>query len=77
MFKQQYIEKENIHSEDLQEIIAKPPSWLLKRGISFILLTVLLILGLSVFIRYPEIVTTTLRFSTTNAPKVLVSKLVK
>lgn len=74
MSKQQYLENESIHSEDLQEIIAKPPSWLLKRGISFVLLIVLLILGLSVFIRYPEIVTTKLKFSTTNAPKVLLSK---
>ncbi|WP_270087403.1 HlyD family secretion protein [Sphingobacterium sp. SYP-B4668] len=74
MAKQRFIEEESIHSEDLQEIIAKPPSWLLRRGISFILLTIVLILGLSVFIRYPEIVTTSLKFNTANAPKVLVSK---
>ncbi|WP_316820456.1 HlyD family secretion protein [Pedobacter gandavensis] len=67
-------EEEDIHSEDLQEIISSPPSWLLKRGISFVLLTILLILGLSVFIKYPEVVRTTLKFNTTDAPKVIVNK---
>lgn len=73
MAKKTYPE-EYIHSEDLQEIITKPPSWLMKRGISFVLLTVLLIIGLSVFIRYPEMVQVSMKFSTSNAPKALVSK---
>lgn len=64
---------QDIHSEDLQEIIAKPPSWLLKRGISFILMTILLILGLSFYIKYPEMVRTEMRFSTTNSPKMIIN----
>ncbi|WP_165384721.1 HlyD family secretion protein [Sphingobacterium corticibacterium] len=63
-----------MHSEDLQEIIAKPPSWLLQRGISFVLLTILLILGLSVFIRYPEIVPANMKLTTVDAPKIVVSR---
>lgn len=74
MEKRNYIDEE-IHSEDLQEIIAKPPSWLLKRGIFFILLTILMILGISVFIKYPEMVNTSLKFNTSNAPKVMLSKI--
>ena len=66
--------KEDIHSEDLQEIISKPPSWLLQRGITFIVLTVFMIFGLSFFIRYPEVVTVSMKFSTSNAPKVLTSR---
>lgn len=65
----------DFHSEDLQEIIAKPPSWLLKRGISFILLTILIILGMSEFIRYPEIVATNVRFNTEDAPKTVSPKI--
>lgn len=64
---------EDIHSEDLQDIITKPPSWLLKRGITFILLTILLLLGLSFYIKYPEMVLTEMRFTTTNSPKVIVN----
>lgn len=73
MSKEKYI-YEDIHSEDLQEIIAKPPSWLLQRGISFVLMTVLLILGLSFFIKYPETVHTNMKFTTTNAPKVIITQ---
>ncbi|MDR2274030.1 MAG: HlyD family secretion protein [Sphingobacterium sp.] len=64
-----------VHSDDLQEIIAKPPSWLLKRGISIILLTILILLGMSVFIRYPEMVRTRVRFNTEDAPKVVAAKI--
>lgn len=74
MAKKNYVE-EDIHSEDLQEIITKPPSWLMKRGISFILLTLLIIFSLSVFIRYPEMVPVSMKFNTSNAPKALVSKI--
>lgn len=73
MAKKNYVE-EDIHSEDLQEIITKPPSWLMKRGISFILLTILIIFSLSVFIRYPEMVPVSMKFNTSNAPKALTSK---
>src|SRR5690606_9876006 len=68
-----YIE-DDIHSEDLQEIISKPPSLLLKRGISFVLLTVLLIFGLSALIRYPEILTNSLRITTKNTTRDVINK---
>lgn len=67
-----YIEEDDIHSEDLQEIISQPPSWLLKRGISFILLTILLIFGLSALIRFPEILTNSMKITTDNAPRVVI-----
>ncbi|MGE8428416.1 MAG: HlyD family secretion protein [Sphingobacterium sp.] len=66
---------ENIHSEDLQEIISKPPSWLMQRGITFILLTIFMLFGLSFFIPYPEVVVVSMKFNTSNAPKVLTSKM--
>jgi HlyD family secretion protein len=72
--KESQIIESDIHSEDIQDIIAKPPSWLLRRGITFILLILLLILGLSVFIRYPETVVNKVRFNTTDAPKILSAK---
>lgn len=66
---------ENLHSEDLEEIIAKPPSSLLRWGISLIMGTILIIFGLSLFIRYPEIVSVSMKFSTSNSPKALVSRI--
>jgi len=67
-------ETEDSHSEDIAEIISKPPSWLLKQGISFVLLTVLLLFGLSAFIRYPEILTNAMKITTDNAPKVVINR---
>ena len=45
---------DDFHSEDLQEIIVKPPSWLLKRGITIVFGVVLMMIGLSAFISFPE-----------------------
>ncbi|MDR2270971.1 MAG: HlyD family secretion protein [Sphingobacterium sp.] len=72
--KKSLITESDLHSADLQEIIAKPPSWLLRRGGTFILLTVLIIGGLSTFIRYPEMVNTSIKFNTADAPKVVSAK---
>lgn len=62
------------HSEDLQEIIERPPSWLMRQGIGFVLLTLVGIVAMSAFIRYPETVKSNLRISALNAPKVVVTK---
>ncbi|WP_294347322.1 HlyD family efflux transporter periplasmic adaptor subunit [uncultured Sphingobacterium sp.] len=72
--KESSIIESDIHSEDLQDIIAKPPSWLLRRGTTVILLSIVIILGMSFFIRYPETVNSKIRFNTTDAPKVLSAK---
>lgn len=74
MAEKQYLVNE-IHSEDLQEIIAAPPSWLLKRGVSFVLLTVFLIFSLSALIRFPETLSNSMRITTDNAPRAVISKI--
>ncbi|MEJ2879804.1 HlyD family efflux transporter periplasmic adaptor subunit [Pedobacter sp. GR22-6] len=66
--------EEEIHSEELQDVISKPPSWLLERGISIVFLVIIIIIGLSVFIRYPEIVQANMKLTTENGPKVIVSR---
>lgn len=66
--------EKDIYTEELQEIISKPPSWLLQRGISFVFLTILLLIGLSIFIRYPELVQANMKLTTVNAPKVVISR---
>ena len=64
-----------LHSEDLQEVIAKPPSWLLSHGISVVILVVSLLFGLSFFIRYPELVRAEMKFTTSNSPKMVVNRM--
>ncbi|TDE17063.1 HlyD family efflux transporter periplasmic adaptor subunit [Dyadobacter psychrotolerans] len=61
-----------LHSEEVQEIISRPPHWLVRWGITlFFVLTVLLGLG-TWWIRYPDIVTTPFTLTATNAPRVIV-----
>lgn len=69
------------HSEEVNEIITSVPSWILRRGITLILLILLAIILLSAFIRYPDIVKTSLKVNSLNAPKEVIAhqpgKLVK
>ncbi|MCL7986604.1 HlyD family secretion protein [Sphingobacterium sp. lm-10] len=71
--KPQHILEEDLHSEDLQDIISKTPSWLLSRGISFIFITIVMLVGATAFIRYPEIVTVDMKFTTTVSPKKIIN----
>lgn len=64
----------DIHSEDLQEIITRPPTWLMRQGIGFVLLTVIMVVAMAAFIRYPETVKANLKINALNAPKVVVTK---
>ncbi|MGN8056110.1 HlyD family secretion protein [Pedobacter sp. 22163] len=65
---------EDKHSEDLQDIIAKPPSWLLKRGISFVFMVLVCILGLSFVITYPDTINASIKINALNGPKVVINR---
>lgn len=69
------------HSEAVTEIITAIPSWILRRGITLIFAVLLMIVLLSAFIRYPDIVKTSLRVNSLNSPKPVIAhqqgKLVK
>jgi HlyD family secretion protein len=67
-------DSENLHAEELQDIIAKPPAWLLKGGITFISSILVLLIGFTSMIRYPESVTAEIKISAINSPKVIVSR---
>jgi hypothetical protein len=49
------------HSPAIQQIITSVPSWLLRWGIFIFFVLLFLIIGMSAFIRYPDIVKTTLK----------------
>jgi len=69
------------YSEEVNEIITAVPSWILKRGITVIFLVLSSIVLMSAFIRYPDIIKTTLKVNSLNAPKEVIAhqqgKLVK
>ena len=69
------------HSEAVTEIITAVPSWILRRGITLIFAVLLMIVLLAAFIRYPDIVKTSLKVNSLNSPKPVIAhqqgKLVK
>ncbi|MGY0041097.1 hypothetical protein [Pedobacter sp. NJ-S-72] len=58
-------QQEVVHSPAIQQIITSVPSWLLRWGIFIFFVLLFLIIGLSAFIRYPDIVKTTLKIDST------------
>jgi len=71
-----YIEQpdEIRHSDEMQDIITIPPSWILRWGITLFMGVLILIITLSAFIKYPDVVDTTLKIESPNSPKPIVSK---
>jgi multidrug resistance efflux pump len=63
------------HSDDIQDIITTVPSWLLRWGITLFFGILVLIIGLSALIRYPDIVKAQLKINSPNSPKPIVSKI--
>jgi HlyD family secretion protein len=63
------------HTEDMQDIITKVPSWILRWGITLFFFILVLVAGLSAFIRYPDIVKASLKINSPNTPKPIVSKI--
>lgn len=49
-----YSDNLNLRSEEVQEIIATPPAWLIRWGITIVFILISLVLGLSFVIRYPD-----------------------
>jgi HlyD family secretion protein len=48
------LEEAELHTEEMQDIIAAPPAWLIRWGISVFLFVLLSVLATSIFIRYPD-----------------------
>jgi multidrug efflux pump subunit AcrA (membrane-fusion protein) len=66
---------ETRHSDEVQDIITKVPSWLLRWGITLFFGILLLIVLLSALIRYPDIVDAPLKIDSPNSPKPVVAKM--
>ncbi|SFO16918.1 Multidrug resistance efflux pump [Algoriphagus ornithinivorans] len=49
-------DKLHLRSEEVQEIISRPPAWLVRWGITLIFILLSLLIGLSFLIRYPDFV---------------------
>ncbi len=60
--------------EDIRLMIGNPPSWLLNFGISAVAWVVMILLALSYFIKYPDVVTAKVILTTENPPIRILAK---
>jgi multidrug resistance efflux pump len=68
-------EKEIIlRTEEVNEILSKPPSWLVRWGISIIFITIILGIVLSYFIEYPDSLSAKAAITTLNPAVTIVSR---
>jgi len=62
-----------IRSEEIDEILGKTPSWILRRGISMLTLIILFLLAGSWFFHYPDIITAPIIITSANPPSTVVA----
>lgn len=63
-----------IRTEEVNEILTSTPKWILRWGISVIFILIVVGIGLSYFIKYPDILTADITLTTLNPPVTLVCK---
>lgn len=65
---QQQIEDLHLRSEEVQEILGRPPRWIVRVGISIIFVVVAGLFTGSYFLKYPDILPATITVTTENLP---------
>lgn len=67
-------EKINIKSDEITEILGTPPKWIVRWGITVLLIIVLFIFIGSAFFRYPDIIVAPVVITAENPPSVVVAR---
>jgi len=64
-----------IYTEEVQEILSKPPTGIIRNGITLIGIVIILLLFGSWFIKYPDKITAPIKVSTSQVPASLIAKI--
>ena len=72
--KQEELEKIELHSSEVQEILSRPPKWITRWGITIIFIVVLIIIVGSWFFKYPDVIAADIVLTTENPPAPIVAK---
>ena len=67
-------EKIEVRSDEVQEILSSVPVWMIRWGITLIFVIILLFIGLSYFIKYPDVIKGTVTLTTVTPPAKLTAK---
>lgn len=68
------IDKIEIRSDEVQEILGFIPHWIIRGGISVIFLVIVLLLVGSWYFKYPDVISSSITVTTENPPAALVAK---
>ncbi len=66
-------EKIELRSEEVQEILGTPPRWIVRWGITIILLVVIILFAGSYLFKYPDIITSRVTILSENPPVQIVA----
>lgn len=55
-----------LRSESVQEVLSNPPSWIIRWGITVVFLSLLMVIAISIFVRYPDFITSQVVITTQN-----------
>lgn len=58
-----------LRSESVQEILSNPPSWIVRWGNSVIFIAILFVIAISIFVKYPDFITSQVVITTQNPPE--------
>lgn len=63
-----------LRSEEVQELLTRPPKWLVRWGITVVCLVVLLIFCGAWLVHYPDLVRASFKLTSANTPKVVLAR---
>lgn len=63
-----------IRSEEVQEILGTPPSWLVRFGTITAFVTIGVLIGVGLLVRYPDTIVAEIKVSSTDPPKKLIAE---
>lgn len=66
-----YSEPEEIRSEQVHDILTKVPHWLVSSGSTLLLVLILIIIFISWFVKYPDVISTEVMLTSQNPPEKL------
>ncbi len=70
-----YKKDDIVYSETVTEIMGRPPSTIVKRGNTMILIVILVFISFLWLVRYPDIITAPVEVTTINPPVTMISKI--
>jgi len=71
---EQSLKKIELRSDEVQEILSRPPKWIVRWGITIVFVVIIIIITGSWFFKYPDIISAQIVLTTENPPAPIVAK---